>query len=260
LRGRASSAIVGNEEAIQPALVETMKAAPARLQQRIAEQLASDHRGAEALLKLVQDGAASPQLLLRPAISSRLGALGNDTFQAEIGRLTSGLPSASEEIHALIASRIGQHRAAGASAEAGVAVFRKHCAACHKIGNEGAVVGPQLDGIGNRGLERIVEDLLDPNRNVDVAFRTTTFVLVDGKAVSGLVRREEGNVIVLVDNQGKEFTVPKDDVDERVGPQLSLMPANVVEVVPEKDFYDLVAYLLSQRQKIEGQTAEESKP
>ena len=46
--------------------------------------------------------------------------------------------------------------------------------------------------------------MLDPNRNVDQAFRSTTLVLKNGQIVSGLVLREEGEVIVLADAQGKE--------------------------------------------------------
>ena len=109
------------------------------------------------------------------------------------------------------------------------------------------MVGPQLDGIGGRGLERLIEDVLDPNRNVDVAFRTTTLRLADGRVLAGLVRREEGSQLVLADNQGKEFTVAKSEIDEQQKTALSLMPANVGEIVPEGEFFDLVGWLLSQR-------------
>jgi putative heme-binding domain-containing protein len=80
-----------------------------------------------------------------------------------------------------------------------------------------------------------------------VAFRTTTIRLADGRVVSGLVRRAEGAQLVLADNQGKEFTVAKDEIDQEAKTALSLMPANVPEIVPAEEFHDLVAYLLSQR-------------
>ena len=48
----------------------------------------------------------------------------------------------------------------------------------------GGLVGPQLDGIGNRGLERLVEDVLDPNRNVDRAFRTHLLTLKNGDVIT----------------------------------------------------------------------------
>ncbi|HEX6987129.1 MAG TPA: hypothetical protein VF170_17250, partial [Planctomycetaceae bacterium] len=120
---------------------------------------------------------------------------------------------------------------------------------CHRIGTEGSLVGPQLDGVGVRGLARIAEDVLDPNRNVDGAFRSSTLVLADGRVLTGLVRREEGESLVLADNAGKEFSVPKAEIEERVTSPLSLMPANIGETIPEDQFRDLMAYLLAQRQK-----------
>jgi putative heme-binding domain-containing protein len=130
-------------------------------------------------------------------------------------------------------------------------VFTKHCAACHKIADQGALVGPQLDGIGNRGLDRLLEDVLDPNRNVDVAFRTTTIRTADGRVLSGLVRRDEGQQLVLADAQGKEFTVPKSEIEEQQKTPLSLMPANVGEIVSADEFFDLAAYLVNQRAQAE---------
>ena len=109
------------------------------------------------------------------------------------------------------------------------------------------MIGPQLDGIGNRGLDRLLEDVLDPNRNVDVAFRTTTLRLSDGRVISGLVRREEDQQLVLADAQGKEFSIAKNEIEEQQKTPLSLMPANVGEIVPTDEFADLMAYLLTQR-------------
>src|SRR5207302_7389482 len=100
-----------------------------------------------------------------------------------------------------------------------------------------------------RGPERILEDVLDPNRNVDQAFRSTTLVLDNGQFVAGLVLREEGEVIVLADAQGKEQRVPKKAVSERVVSQLSPMPANFAEQLNGADLYDLLAYLLAQQTK-----------
>ena len=93
---------------------------------------------------------------------------------------------------------------------AGLKVFEKNCATCHQIAGKGAKIGPQLDGIGVRGLDRLLEDVLDPNRNVDQAFRSTTLDSEERPIVTGLLLREEGEVIVMADAQGKEQRVAKD--------------------------------------------------
>jgi len=105
----------------------------------------------------------------------------------------------------------------------------------------------QLDGVGIRGLDRLLEDTLDPNRNVDQAFRSTNLALKNGQTVTGLLLKEEGEILVLADQQGKELRIPKGSVEERSNSQMSSMPANLVDQIPEAEFYSLIAYLLEQR-------------
>ena len=92
-----------------------------------------------------------------------------------------------------------------------------------------------------------MEDILDPNRNVDQTFRVTNLALKNGQIVSGLLLREEGEVLIMADAQGKEVRVPKSSVDERSASSLSPMPANLVDQIDESSFYNLMAYLLSKR-------------
>ena len=108
------------------------------------------------------------------------------------------------------------------------------------------MVGPQLDGIGNRGLDRICEDVLDPNRNVDRAFHSTTLTLRDGDSVSGLFRREEGELLILANGAGQEFNVRKSEVKTRSEAPVSPMPDNFSEAISPADFNHLLSYLLKQ--------------
>ena len=235
------------DQDIAASLQIVLKASSLRLQTLIAETLTSDASGAQVLFNLVKAGQASPRLLMLPAINSRLQALNVPKWKEQVAELTAGLPTDAEARDKLIAERKTSLDKNMANSARGAELFTKHCAACHQIAGKGNVVGPQLDGIGLRGRDRLLEDILDPNRNVDVAFRTTTMQLVDGRVVSGLFRREEGALLVLVDPQGKEFTVPKADVEEKKQTQLSLMPANVGETILPADFADLATYLLEQK-------------
>src|SRR5205814_3248891 len=160
---------------------------------------------------------------------------------------TKGLPPADQRVQELLGKRRNAFAAGKPDAGLGAKVFEKHCSACHQIAGKGARVGPQLDGIGIRGLDRLLEDTLDPNRNVDQAFRTTQLVLKKGQVVTGLLLRQEGETLILADNQGKEVRVATKDIEERSLLLLSPMPANVVDLIPEADFHHLMAYLLAQR-------------
>jgi putative heme-binding domain-containing protein len=247
-REKAAYALAAiNQPAAQAELLKALAAAPERLAVAIAAALAGSRPGAEGLLGAVAAGKASAKLLQEPAVVPRLQAADVKGLTERLAQLTRDLPPADKRVQELLDRRRAGFARAKADPGVGARVFEKNCANCHQLANKGAKIGPQLDGVGIRGLDRLLEDILDPNRNVDQAFRLTTLVLAKGQLVSGLLLREEGQVLVLADNQGKEVRVPKDAVDERTVSQLSPMPADLAAQIPEADFYHLVAFLLTQQ-------------
>ncbi len=232
-------------------LREGMKAAPGGLQSALAARLAAARGGASLLLAMVAEGIASPRLLQNPVLRRQIaasGAAGSEMeTEARLEELTASLPPQSDESQRRIEDKRKGFAQAEVSAARGKAVFAKSCAPCHKVGGEGAVIGPQLDGIGNRGVERLLEDILDPNRNVDAAFGVTTYLLKDGQVLLGLFRREEGQAVVVADTTGKEITLQRGRIAREEKSRMSLMPESLVETIPPADFFDLIAYLLSKR-------------
>ena len=229
------------------ALVGILKTQSSEEQHALAERLLATSAGAEALLAAIEQGHASPRILTRPAIQLRLLTHGREDWNARIKKLTANLPPEDAATKSLIDERVRSFDSETADVKRGAALFQKHCANCHRIGAAGSLIGPQLDGIGVRGPARLAEDILDPNRNVDGAFRTSTLVMKDGRVLLGLVRREDGASLVLADNTGKEFQVPKADIAEQIASPLSLMPANMGEILKSEEFADLLAYLLAQK-------------
>lgn len=239
-----------NQPDARTELLKWLPTAPARLQSSIAAGLAGSPPGAEMLLQAVTAGKASARLLQEQVVQVRLDQTKLPNLRERIAKLTRGLPPAEQRFQEMIKVRNAGFRSAKSDVALGAKVYEKHCAACHQLANKGSKIGPQLDGIGVRGVDRLLEDILDPNRNVDQAFRATTIVLKNGQIVNGLVLREEGQVVVLADTMGKEVRVTKDSIEERTVSQLSPMPANLVDQIPEADFYHLLAFLLAQRQPI----------
>jgi putative heme-binding domain-containing protein len=232
----------------QAALLFNLPVAPERLQAAIAGALVQRREGADALLQAIAAGKASARLLQERSVTIRLESSGLPGVGERIASLLKGLPPADEKLNSLYARRRHGFSAAKAEPARGAAVFEKNCGICHQLGGKGAKVGPQLDGIGSRGVDRLMEDILDPNRNVDQTFRQTNLALKSGQIVSGLLLREEGEVLILADSQGKEVRVPKSSIEERSTSPLSPMPANLVDQIAEDDFYRLLAYLLAHRE------------
>ena len=232
------------------ALLAILPVAPERLQAAVAAALVRRREGADALLNAIDSGKASARLLQDRNVTILLESSGLPKVVDRIAALLKGLPAADAKMTALFDRRREGFGHAKADAGVGAKVFEKHCQICHQMAGKGAKVGPQLDGIGTRGLDRLMEDILDPNRNVDQTLRVTNLALKNGQIVSGLLLREEGEVLIVADAQGKEIRVPKSSVDERATSPLSPMPANLVDQIAESDFYNLMSFLLSKRDKV----------
>lgn len=230
-----------------PITLAALATAPATVVAEAAPRFASHRPGAEALLQAVSQGKLSPRLLQEKIILDRLRAAKVENLEARVKELTRGLPPAEQRIADLIRTRSAAFAKAHPDTQLGAAAFKKHCAACHQLRGEGQKIGPQLDGIGNRGRERVLEDLLDPNRNVDAAFRARVLNLADGRTISGAFIRADGAIWILADQKGQEIRVPEADIESWKHSPLSPMPANLGESIPEPEFFHLLAFLLDQR-------------
>jgi len=239
---------VAQRSGVEPLLLQVFKEAPSRVQAKVALSLAGSSAGAEKLLKMIEEKNASPRLLLDRTVADKISALKTPNATERLKKLTVDL-SANDAAQKMIEQRRAQYKPGPDAAKEGEAVFTQNCAICHRIGTLGALVGPQLDGIGNRGLERLLEDVLDPNRNVDRAFRTHVITLNDGDVVSGLPRREEGQVLILADSTGKETSILKSNIKSRWESETSLMPENFGDIIKPDDFQKLIAFLLSKKKE-----------
>jgi putative heme-binding domain-containing protein len=227
------------------ALAGAFEGAPADFALTLATTLATSDQGAAELLELAVAGRVRLALLrhryVALALEKRPAAL-----RERAAALTKSLPPEDARLDALVAYRVGALGSFKPDRTNGAAVFAAHCAACHRFRDAGGNLGPSLDGIGSRALPRLVEDILDPNRNVDPTFRLTTLTLKNGETRSGMDLREEGGRLVWRDpGTGAEIAAAKADVMETTASALSPMPAAFETVLSEQDFSDLLDYLRS---------------
>ncbi|AMV39554.1 PVC-type heme-binding CxxCH protein [Planctomyces sp. SH-PL62] len=250
LREAAAVALANIEKPeAREAVLASLAIAPEALQYTAAAALVRRKDGAEAFLAAVAAGKASARLLQQRPIVIGLENAEIPDVADRIATLLAGLPPADEQLRAFLDQRREGFQNATHEPTAGAKAFEVRCGVCHQMEGKGARVGPQLDGVGVRGLDRLLEDVLDPNRNVDQMFRTTILALGDGRVVSGLLLREEGQVLVLADDQGREVRIPLEEVEERKVVQLSPMPADLARQIPESEFYDLFSYLLGRTEQ-----------
>jgi putative heme-binding domain-containing protein len=226
-------------------LLESLVTAPSELAISIATQLAASDDRATKLLDFISSGKASP-FLLRHSRVAELLTQRPQHLRDTAAMLAEDLPPENELLDQLIAERAARFANSAPDHARGSEVFATHCSVCHKFKDIGGNIAPNLDGVGaSRGAMRLIEDILDPSRNVDPAFRTTILKKSDGSEISGMNLRKTsgGYQITLVD--GGEIELPEDQIaGSPIISNLSLMPPLYEHILSQDELEALVHFLL----------------
>jgi putative heme-binding domain-containing protein len=228
-------------------LVKALNGAPYDFQLALVKALAASPEGKTALLSQVRGGKLPARILLDPKVEERVLLNASAPQRRDYQELTANLDPVNQEREKLIQQRLARFSSSNIQRETGRVVFIQNCSPCHQIKKEGGLIGPQLDGVGNWGAQLLATKILDPNRNISEAFRTYTIRLKDGNVLTGLYRREEGQVLVFANMAGEEFSVPKKDLAEKQASKYTLMPDHFGEVLEQENFNALLTYLLAQQ-------------
>lgn len=122
------------------------------------------------------------------------------------------------------------------------------CARCHRVDDEGGLVGPDLSRIGRiRNRTDLVESILYPSSTIGRDFESWTMNLSDGEQVSGVILEQTGDKIryALADGQARE--VERSKVLSMKPSPISIMPQGLDHAMTPDQLADLLAYLESRR-------------
>jgi putative membrane-bound dehydrogenase-like protein len=125
----------------------------------------------------------------------------------------------------------------------GKAVFAKTCSVCHRLEGVGHEVGPDLAALANKSAAYLLQEILDPNRNVDSRYVEYVAQMKNGRAFNGLLAAETATSITLRGQEGKEQVLLRTDIEELSSNGKSLMPEGLEKDLRKPDMADLLAYL-----------------
>jgi len=139
----------------------------------------------------------------------------------------------------------------GRSYEVGKRLFAAaNCVGCHKLGNEGREVGPDLAGIeaARYTPEHVLRSICEPSHEIADKFRSHVFVLDSGRVVTGMILEETpSEVKVFVDPLARcePAVVQTAEIDERSASPTSIMPKGLLNKLSREEILDLMAYVLA---------------
>jgi putative heme-binding domain-containing protein len=134
-----------------------------------------------------------------------------------------------------------------ADAVRGKQVFAKNCATCHKIGEIGVNVAPDISDSRTKTPAQILGDIIQPNRAIDANYIAWNVLLADGSSASGVLSAETGTSITLRQPEGKTLVVSRSDIEQLKSTGLSLMPEGLEKNIPHQDMADLIAFIKNWR-------------
>jgi putative membrane-bound dehydrogenase-like protein len=209
--------------------------------------LAFEQSTAEELgLKLLGALAESPALssLRVDALKAHLAKYGpavKDKAEALYAKLNVDLTKQKARLDQLLATL------AAGDVRRGQLVFHSEkaaCFSCHAIGYRGGTVGPDLTKIGSVRSERdLMESIVFPSASFVRSFEPIAVATSDGKLVSGLLRGETADELLLATGVNQEARVPRREIDEIRPSTVSIMPAGLDQQLSPQELADLVAFL-----------------
>ena len=131
-------------------------------------------------------------------------------------------------------------------AEAGRAVFGTLCARCHRIGGEGAELGPDLTDVSRKGAETLLHEIVDPNAAVETRYVSYTVETRDGRVLSGIVVDETDDRLT-VREAGRDTELRRAEIAKMWTGGLSAMPEELETGMEPQAMADLLAFLQQPR-------------
>ena len=123
------------------------------------------------------------------------------------------------------------------------------CETCHRMGETGGSIGPDLTAIGTRFSRHEIVTALDlPSDEISDQYAAQIITRTDGSTIVGRIIEEDDESIVLSQNPydpSRTISIPKSDEAGRENSPVSTMPSRLLDRLSGEEVADLMAFLIS---------------
>lgn len=229
-----------NDPEVASIILEAWPSLSPEARRRGGEILLARPERVDSLLKALENKTLAIAELER----SQLETLKKQSDEALRARAEKLLASASEPKRGEIVEQYKSTLTSAGDLARGKAAFAKNCSACHKVEGVGNEIGPNLAAMKNRGIEAILVNVLDPNREVNPQYLAYSATTNDGRTRTGLIASESAASITLRKSDGQAETILRADLEELRSTGLSLMPEGLEKQIDTQTMADLLTYLM----------------
>lgn len=233
---------------------------------KVAMEMARTAEGGQILVGLAADKklsdelirAVGPALLKNPDQSVRIMA--KDYFSAKPAKQaepttevasttteTPAAPSGEPEKGSEKGLNIEQIATLSGNVKAGLTVFKTNCSTCHRHGQQGNDVGPELTQIHQKfDKNALLDAILNPSAGIAFGYEPWLITTKKGQTYYGFLVSDGEQSVVVKGVTGQKHTIPANQVSSRRQYKTSLMPAPDAMGLNQQQLADLAAFLLKQ--------------
>src|SRR5262249_47905923 len=232
-----------DQDEIAAALLQAYPRMDSRLRTRTCEVLLSRKNWALKFLQAIERGqfAANDVAVeqLR-AISLHQDKQLHTLVRKHWGNIQAGTP---EEKLAEMRRLSNDLRAGSGNADRGRELFKKHCAACHRLFGEGNLLGPDLTHANRKDRDYLLVSIVDPSAVIRKEYLGYNVQTRDGRLLTRLMAEQTPNGVPRLGANNERTTIARAQIEAVQESPVSLMPENLLKDLKPQELRDLFSYL-----------------
>lgn len=130
-----------------------------------------------------------------------------------------------------------------ADPHAGRELFRKHCSTCHRIGDLGVNVAPDISDSRVKTPSQLLTDILNPNQAIDNNYVGYLVVTTGGATHTGVISAETPHSVTLRQAEDKTVTLLRDEIESMKSTGVSLMPEGFEKSLSVQQVADVISFV-----------------
>ena len=225
--------------AVTTTLIEHWRdASPAARETALAALIAREDR-AVAMLTAITAGTIKPTEI--PA--AQVQALTQHKTQKIAALARTVLASVIPPSRAEVTAKFQPALTLTGDAARGRTVYQGRCFVCHRAGDEGLALGPDLITVKSKGREALLTAILQPHQEVAPHYIAYDVTTKDGNAYTGIVVRDDATGLTLKIMGGGEVALARAQVRGSRSDGLSFMPEGLEAGMSVRDMADLLTFI-----------------
>ncbi len=162
-----------------------------------------------------------------------------------MARVKKLLPTSSNADRLTVVKSYGPALKLKGDESRGKVIFQKICVACHKVGDIGLEIGPNLASVTDRRPESMLSAIIDPNAAVEGKYSSYVASTNDGRAILGILISETGANITVLDQANQKHVILRSELKSLANTGRSLMPDGLEAAFNQQELADLIAFVIA---------------